>query len=239
MDAMPDDRKPQPQRPAIGIKLPGITLMGRSAIAALIIILLIIIALVFYFQPKLGPSPLWVSAALWISFIVYWGIAAKNSAPAKSAESAASRRLHQRLMNGAILLLFLPIPGLRWRLLPAALLVTLAGFAVHAASILLAVWARRNLGRNWSGAVMVKVDHQLIRSGPYRLVRHPIYSAMLGMCVGTALVSGEAHALLGVITLAFAYGRKIRLEEQRLGEAFGAEYDKYRKDTWALIPGLC
>lgn len=75
-----------------------------------------------------------------------------------------------------------------------------------------------------------------MRTGPYRLVRHPIYTAILGMAAGTAIVSGQLHGLVGAATIAFAYARKIRLEEQRLGETFDAEWDAYRKATWALIP---
>ena len=79
---------------------------------------------------------------------------------------------------------------------------------------------------------------ELIRSGPYRFVRHPIYTAWLGMFAGTAIVSGQMHALLGFAMAAFAYWRKIRLEEANLRNAFGPEYDAYRRETWALVPWL-
>lgn len=103
---------------------------------------------------------------------------------------------------------------------------------------MLGVWARRHLGSHWSGEITIKVDHRLIRSGPYQFVRHPIYTAMLGMFVGTAFVSGQLHALLGLGMAVFAYGRKIRLEEANLQKAFGAEYDAYRRDAGALVPRL-
>jgi protein-S-isoprenylcysteine O-methyltransferase Ste14 len=124
------------------------------------------------------------------------------------------------------------------RFLPAAAWLAPAGLSLQILSGCLAIWARRHLGRNWSGEVRVAIEHQLIRSGPYRLVRHPIYTAMLGMSAGTALVCGELHALLGVILLALAYVRKIRLEEGTLRDAFGGEYDDYRRRTWAIVPGL-
>jgi len=104
--------------------------------------------------------------------------------------------------------------------------------------IALAIWARRHLGRNWSGEVRIRDDHQLVQSGPYRLIRHPIYTAMFAMYTGTALVSGELHALLAIAVLAVAYWRKIRLEERALSAALGATYDSYRRGTWALIPWL-
>ena len=102
----------------------------------------------------------------------------------------------------------------------------------------LAVWARRCLGKHWSGRITIKAEHELIRGGPYRWVRHPIYSALLAMYFGVAVVSGEWHALLGFVLVAAAYVRKIRIEEANLMQAFGDEYQEYRSATSALIPGV-
>jgi isoprenylcysteine carboxyl methyltransferase (ICMT) family protein YpbQ len=178
------------------------------------------------FSTKLKPppleevvQPLWVSMALYGLFSMYWTFAARNSAPVKSAEHWASTALHQLLLNVSLLLLFFRIPGLTGRWLPV-----------------LAIWARRHLGRNWSAAVTAMVDHQLIRTGPYRRLRHPIYTAMFGMHIGIAVASGEWHALAGVALLAIAYSRKIGLEERTLRRVFGEEHDAYRQQSWALIP---
>ncbi len=77
-----------------------------------------------------------------------------------------------------------------------------------------------------------------MRSGPYRILRHPIYTAMIGMAAGTAIVSGTLHALLGMTLMIVAYARKIRMEESTLRTAFGVEYDQYRRVSWALVPGI-
>jgi len=176
---------------------------------------------------------------LWIIFWIYWGIAGRNSAPTKTSESTASKWFHQIVLNLALILLFLPVPGLtRWFLPQRLHFLVIAGATVQAAFILLAVWARRHLGRNWSGAVRIGVDHELVRTGPYRLLRHPIYTAMLGMFLGTAISSSQYHALLGLAILVLAYIRKSRMEEQILRQTFGAEYDAYRRETWGLIPLL-
>ena len=183
-------------------------------------------------------SPLWISGLLWIGFVVYWSAAARGAAPAASAESAASRQLHSLLLNAAIVLGFLRFAPLDRRWLPERPWLAPAGLSLQLSGVALAVWARRHLGRNWSGAVQTKVDHQLVRSGPYRRVRHPIYTGMLAMIAGTALVSGEWHGLLAVALMAGAYARKIPMEEQRMRETFGAEWDAWRRHSWALIPGL-
>lgn len=225
---------------AVCLKLPGVQVMlgGPWSFVALAVLLALLIGIIYLIVAKTGP-PVWASAGLWVLFIAYWSAAAKNAAPTVSSESAASRQLHQLLMYGALLLALLPVPGLRLRWLPDATWALVpAGLAVQVGSALLAVWARRHLGRNWSGAITAKVGHQLVRTGPYRLVRHPIYSGMLGMFLGAALVSGELHALVALFIISAAYWRKIRLEESNLRNIFGAEYEEYRRKSWALIPML-
>jgi protein-S-isoprenylcysteine O-methyltransferase Ste14 len=179
---------------------------------------------------------LWVSGAIWVVFSIYWEIEAKKAARDKSGESSASRVLHVTIVNVALLLLFIPVPGLNGRYLPAALIPL--GLAIQTGGVLLAVWARRHLGRNWSGRVTLKVNHELVRTGPYRFVRHPIYTALLAMYAGTAVVSGEWHALVGFVLVPLAYWRKIRIEEANLAGAFGARWDDYCRSTRALVPGL-
>jgi len=177
-----------------------------------------------------------ISLGLWLLFSVYWSIAARNSAATKSSESWWSRQLHLILVNGALLLLIFSVPGLTRRFVPVSSWLVIAGLIVQVTFLLLAVWARQQLGSNWSGEVRIATGHQLVRSGPYRFVRHPIYTAVLGMYCGTGLVSGEIHAIVAPVIVTLAYWRKIRLEEDALGETFGGEFDAYRRDTWALVP---
>jgi protein-S-isoprenylcysteine O-methyltransferase Ste14 len=184
------------------------------------------------------PPGILISIVLLVLFSLYWEAAAKDAAVTKTQESRASRGIHLSMITGAQLLLIVPVPGLRMRLLPNATALTLIGLVIEAAFLLLAVWARQLLGRNWSGAVAIKIDQALIRSGPYNFVRHPIYSGMLGAYFGIAIISGEVHALLGVILACFAYWRKIRIEEQYLSTVFGSAYVDYQADVSALIPGV-
>jgi protein-S-isoprenylcysteine O-methyltransferase Ste14 len=178
------------------------------------------------------------TVAIWVAFFAYWAAAARTAKPTQEVESGGSTVFHQTLLASALLLLFAPIPGLTGRFVPRSTAVWLAGIVLQAASAALGIWARRHLGRNWAAEVRIAVDHQLVRSGPYRVVRHPIYTAMLGMFLGTAVSSGQLHALVGVALLMLAYVRKTRLEEQILREHFGPVYDDYRRDSWALVPWL-
>ena len=189
--------------------------------------------------PGLAASRISPALVLWLIFGLYWGIAGLNSALTKTSESWVSTYFHQFLLCAAFLLLILPVPGLNgWFLPPRLHFVVAAGAIVQAGFVLLAVWARRHLGRNWSAEVRIAVDHELVRTGPYWFLRHPIYTAMLGMFLGTAIASSQYHALIGLALLVIAYLRKTRLEDQILAQTFGADYDAYRRHTWALVPLL-
>lgn len=184
------------------------------------------------------PPGMLAAIALIAFFSVYWSIASKNSAPTQLSESRLSRQFHVILLNLSVLALILPVPGLTRRFLPAGPLLQGIGLVLETAGILFAIWARRHLGANWSGEVRVATGHQLIRSGPYARIRHPIYTGVLAMYAGTMLVSGELHALLAVAIITLLYLRKLGREEKILSTAFGPDYATYRRDSWALIPPL-
>ena len=92
------------------------------------------------------------------------------------------------------------------------------------------------LGRNWSGSPTIKVGHQLIRSGPYRYVRNPIYTGILVGLIGTALVLGMWIVVFAVGIGVVAFLLKIRAEEELLMEKFGEEYMNYKREVKSLIP---
>ena len=80
--------------------------------------------------------------------------------------------------------------------------------------------------------------HRLIRTGPYAIVRHPIYAGIGAAILGTAVAVGEVRALLAFLLIAAAYLHRIRIEERLLAREFGAEHDRYRRDVKALVPFL-
>lgn len=98
----------------------------------------------------------------------------------------------------------------------------------------LAVWARLHLGRNWSSSPNMKVGHTLVTSGPYQLIRHPIYTGVLTAILGSALVNSLWFIILAFAS--FVFVRRVRKEEGYMLNLFPNEYPEYKKHTWALIP---
>ena len=176
--------------------------------------------------------------ALWLAWATYWWIAARAVKPVARRESVASRLGHILPLAVAALLFLLPsMPGLLGERFAAPGRASyLGGVGVVLAGLVLCVWARRVLGGNWSGTVTLKHGHEIVRRGPYRLVRHPIYTGLLLMFLGSALARGEWRGLVAVAIAFAALWRKLRLEERWLGESFGPAYAEYRAATWALVP---
>jgi len=111
--------------------------------------------------------------------------------------------------------------------------------ALAAAALLFTWWARIHLGPLWSGWVVKKAGHHIIDTGPYRFVRHPIYSGLIVAMLATAIQQGTLYALLGVAVLTLAYGVKARREERFLRAELGEDvYDAYARNTPMLVPFL-
>jgi protein-S-isoprenylcysteine O-methyltransferase Ste14 len=176
---------------------------------------------------------------LWLAWALYWIVSAVNSKTTRRRESPGSRLAHVvPLIVGGVLLAWHtpPWPALNMRLWPHSRAAYWLGVALLVAGLAFTVWARLHLGRNWSGTVTVKEGHELIRSGPYRYVRHPIYTGVLAAVLGTAIASGTLRGLLGVVIIAVALLRKLRIEERFMRETFPDEYQRYSAQTPALIP---
>jgi protein-S-isoprenylcysteine O-methyltransferase Ste14 len=176
--------------------------------------------------------------ALWLAWLLYWLWSARGLKRVRRRESEASRAAH--VVPLAIVVMLLAAPslagwlGTRWRAAGAASGWT--GVGLVAAGLAFSVWARVVLGGNWSATVTLKDGHEIVRAGPYRLVRHPIYSGLLLAIAGSAVALGEWRGLVAFALAAGALWRKLRLEERWLTDEFGARYADYRRQTRALIP---
>lgn len=179
--------------------------------------------------------------AMWLGWgACWWFLSSDVKTPAR-LESVPSRLLYALPLAIAIFLLWvpsLPVPVLGERFLTRAAWQFWAGAALTVAGLLFTVWARRHLGRNWSAFVTIMQGHELVASGPYAIVRHPIYSGLLLAFAGSALARGEWRGVLATLIAVPAFWYKLRLEERWMREQFGEQYQTYSRRVAALIPFL-
>lgn len=176
--------------------------------------------------------------ALWVLWGLVWLVMALRVKAVTWRESAFSRAVGVVPLALALWLLAAPrMPGWlgqRWANQSWSLFGL--GATLVVAGLVLAVWARVELAGNWSGTVTLKEGHEIVRAGPYRWIRHPIYTGLLFALLGSALALAEWRGLVAVALAKGAFLWRIRLEERRLGEHFGAAYAEYRRASWAIIP---
>jgi protein-S-isoprenylcysteine O-methyltransferase Ste14 len=178
---------------------------------------------------------------VWIIFFLYWQIRAAHTKTTQRLEPAGSRILRIFIFLIAIVLLSttrIPLPWLYLELWPVGLWPFWLGAFVTIAGLLFAVWARVHLGRNWSRSVTIKQDHELITTGPYGVVRHPIYTGILTGLLGTAIALSEMRGFIALALFFLAFWMKLRMEEQWMRSHFGETYATYARETAALVPYL-
>ncbi|HSR64682.1 MAG TPA: isoprenylcysteine carboxylmethyltransferase family protein [Xanthomonadaceae bacterium] len=178
----------------------------------------------------------------WLAMAAYWLWSARSAKPVAQQEP-----VHVRLLAYWLPLLaamFLLGPGrwfgsfLREQFVPHTTLVYSLGLALAVGGVALAIHARAVLGRNWSATVQLKQDHALVTRGAYRWIRHPIYTGLLLLFLGNAVMVGDWRGLFAVAIVFASFWRKLRLEEAWLAAHFGPAYLDYRARTKALLPGL-
>jgi protein-S-isoprenylcysteine O-methyltransferase Ste14 len=177
----------------------------------------------------------------WIVFLIYWIISAIKTRATREQESLGSRLAILLIEIVGYLLIFhrsLGIGFLGRRFVPHSLIGAILGVVCTWAGIVLAIWARYHLAENWSARVTIKEGHELIRTGPYSRLRHPIYSGLVLATVGTVLVIGQWRCVVGLCLVLAGYYFKARKEEAMLGQQFGDAFLEHKKHTGFLIPRL-
>jgi protein-S-isoprenylcysteine O-methyltransferase Ste14 len=179
-----------------------------------------------------------IATCLWLIFFLYWAISALRSKVAKKTESGAERLQRMIPLAVAYLLLFYQGTSFGWlgKRFVTDSSAAVIGVLLTAAGVAFAIWARWHLGANWSAIVSIREQHELIRTGPYRRVRHPIYTGMLQAMAGTALVLGEVRGLLAFAITLFAFYWKARKEEAWLTREFGETFEAHTKQTGMFLP---
>ncbi|HEX4708783.1 MAG TPA: isoprenylcysteine carboxylmethyltransferase family protein [Candidatus Udaeobacter sp.] len=182
-----------------------------------------------------------VVISCWIVFVATWLLAALSTKRTVYRESPAQRLRYWLLLLIAYLLLMygrqLPYP-LNMRVLPHAAPVACTGALLCIAGLGVALWARLILGRNWSGVVTLKEGHELVECGPYRFVRHPIYTGILTMSFATALVLGHLAGFVGTLLMFVSFWIKLGHEEKLMLQQFPERYAAYQRRAKRLIPFL-
>src|SRR5579863_7964029 len=178
---------------------------------------------------------------VWIVFVLYWQIKAADTKATQRLEPAASRIFRVVIFLIAIALLSIPripLPWLYVQLWPQGYWPFWLGAAITVAGLLFAAWARVHLGRNWSRSVTIKQGHELITTGPYAAVRHPIYTGILAGFLGMAIAISQVRGFIVVVLVFVVFWFKFRMEEQWMRSQFGETYATYARQTAALVPYL-
>lgn len=180
-----------------------------------------------------------VIGAAWLIFTLYWLVSAFAVRRKKAPEDAGSQLVRVVVLVIAFLLLYGNNPWfgvLNRRFMPYVDWVAWLGAAFTVVGVAFAIWARYHIGQYWSGAVALKVDHKLIRTGPYKRIRHPIYTGILLALTGTALPIGRYRALLALAIWLASFIWKARREEALLAREFGSAFDEHKRLTGFFLP---
>ncbi len=180
------------------------------------------------------------TVACWCAFVVTW-LAAENYNAGRAPAERTRSWFGTAVTPGVIIVTVvgLAVPRAAWRSLtfytPS---VRILGLVILLAATAFTIWARLALGIMWSGAPTVKQEHELRTTGPYSITRHPIYTGILGMLLGSLLVGGAGRWIVSFPVFLVLLEIKIRIEERLMLAEFPDDYPRYRQRVPQLVPGL-
>lgn len=176
-------------------------------------------------------------ALCWVALVLVWAFSALLVKPTKERQPLPGRLFYLLLtvIVGVLLSREVRNGHLARVILPRTLGIALLADGIVLAGLVIAVWARAVLGGNWSARVTLKENHELIQRGPYRLVRHPIYSGILLMILGTAVLAGRVSGFFALLISFCGLWIKLRQEEALLTKRLPG-YAEYKARTKALVP---
>lgn len=185
-------------------------------------------------------TPYIATILLWSAWVVSWWVAAFWSDPAAKRAGVGAEWLYRVLTIAGALLMFAGYSRsfyARFELWTVTAVTAWCTVAVVALGLLFTWWARIYLGKLWSSSVTRKTDHHVVDTGPYAIVRHPIYTGILAAAFATAFLKGTSTAMAGAVVMTWGFWIKARLEERFLREELGsAAYDSYRRRVPMLVP---
>ena len=174
--------------------------------------------------------------ACWVSLAVYWNISARSIKPAAEQQNLAARLARMPVWVGFVLFVAAWVHSFGPIAIHRTFLSDSIGVAICMMGLFVAIWSRKSLGAEWSRDVELKQGHKLVERGPYRLMRHPIYTGHLLMGLGTAIASGSLVAFAGLASFVGGFWIKLNQEERLLLRGFPDEYPAYKARVKALIP---
>ena len=180
-----------------------------------------------------------IISGCWLVFVAIWVIGALSTKRTVYRETHAQRLRYWLLLVVAYFLLMcgqrLPYP-LNLRIIPHVAPTAWAAAVLCVIGLAFAFWARITLGRNWSGLVTLKEGHELVERGPYRFVRHPIYTGILTMFFATALALGHLAGFVATLLMFASFWIKLRDEEKLMLQQFPERYAAYHRRAKCIIP---
>ena len=178
-----------------------------------------------------------ILASLWLAWIVSWQLAAIWRGKSEKMESPRAFRLHFAIAMVGFLLVFWTFPRQPPPLWPVGDALGWGMVALTVAGFAFAWWARIHLGKLWSGGVVLRDAHRVVDTGPYALVRHPIYTGLFAAVIAMALVRATPLALVGAALFVLGFTLKARLEERFLEQSL-PDYAGYRHRVGMIVPGI-